>query len=79
MTVDATLATFSDWCFAGAVIVYVLALVLHGVQFASGRDRAAQPELVAAGSDVPRDRGPRGNASAFSWGRSTTTRQLLGL
>jgi cytochrome c-type biogenesis protein CcsB len=50
MTVDATLATYSDWCYAGAVIVYLLALVLHGVQFASGRRRLAERELVVAGS-----------------------------
>ncbi|HEY3262699.1 MAG TPA: c-type cytochrome biogenesis protein CcsB [Pseudonocardiaceae bacterium] len=49
MTVNTTLATYSDWCYAGAVIVYLLALLLHGVQFAAGRRRAAAPELVAAG------------------------------
>jgi len=47
MTVNATLATYSDWCYAGAVIVYLFALVLHGVQFATGR-RVAARELVAA-------------------------------
>ncbi len=44
MTIDAalaaTLAGYSDWCYAGAVVVYVLALVLHGAQFAATRRRA---------------------------------------
>lgn len=48
--VDATLATYSDWCYAGAVIVYLFALVAHGVQFASGRRRVAERDLVVAGS-----------------------------
>lgn len=57
MTPDATLATYSDWCFAGAVIVYVLALVLHGAQFAAGRRRVPRPALVAAGAGPGPDRG----------------------
>jgi len=77
MTVDATLATFSDWCFAGAVIVYVLALVLHGVQFASSRDRAAQPELVAAGSGVsPSTTTP---PSGGTWSATTAGRMAVSL
>lgn len=47
-----TLATFSDWCYAGAMLVYVLALVLHGAQFAADRQRAPQRESVAAGNGV---------------------------
>jgi cytochrome c-type biogenesis protein CcsB len=50
MMVDASLATYSDWCYAGAVIVYLLALVLHGVQFAAGRQREPERSLVAAGA-----------------------------
>jgi len=44
----ATLATYSDWCYAAAMVVYVLALVLHGAQFAADRQRAPRRELVPA-------------------------------
>jgi cytochrome c-type biogenesis protein CcsB len=47
----ATLATYSDWCYAGAVIVYVLALGLHCAQFALDRARAGA--LVAATGPQP--------------------------
>jgi cytochrome c-type biogenesis protein CcsB len=57
MTPDATLATYSDWCFAGAMVVYVLALVLHGVQFAAGRSRAAVQPAPAVAARVS---GPHG-------------------
>ncbi|HEY0637463.1 MAG TPA: c-type cytochrome biogenesis protein CcsB [Pseudonocardiaceae bacterium] len=51
MNVDATLAGYSDWCFAGAVVVYVLALLLHGAQFAVGRQGGTRRrELVPAGA-----------------------------
>jgi cytochrome c-type biogenesis protein CcsB len=58
MTVDATLATYSDWSYAGAVVVYVLALLLHGAQFAVTRqrptpDRALQPALTGAADTTP--------------------------
>lgn len=52
-----TLATYSDWCFAGAMVVYVLALVLHGVQFAAGRSRVAARPVAAA---LARTADPRG-------------------
>ncbi|HEY0814801.1 MAG TPA: c-type cytochrome biogenesis protein CcsB [Pseudonocardia sp.] len=44
----AQLALYSDRCFMAAVGVYVLAMVLHGWEFA--RERTAAPALVGAGS-----------------------------
>ncbi|HZG90579.1 MAG TPA: c-type cytochrome biogenesis protein CcsB [Pseudonocardia sp.] len=45
----AELALYSDRLFIGAVAVYVLAMVLHGVEYARRRDTAAEPAMVAAG------------------------------
>jgi cytochrome c-type biogenesis protein CcsB len=46
------LALYSDRLFIGAVVVYVLAMVLHGIEYASRRSRAAAPkELAAVGAD----------------------------
>ena len=79
MTVD-TLATLSDWCFAGAVVVYVLALVLHGAQFAHGRGRVAQRELVAAGNGVPSSttNPPSGGTWSATAGRMAVSLTVLG-
>jgi cytochrome c-type biogenesis protein CcsB len=82
MTVDATLATYSDWCYAGAVVVYVLALVLHGVQFASSRTRVTERELVAAGvgSGVPSSttNPPSGGTWRHTTGRMAVSLTVLG-
>jgi cytochrome c-type biogenesis protein CcsB len=79
MPVDSTLATYSDWCFAGAVVVYVLALVLHGVQFAAVRRRT--PELVAAGG-VPVEESSSvteaGDGRADRFGRMAVSLTVLG-
>ena len=50
MPVHVTLATYSDWMYAAALVIYIGALLLHAAQLA-GR-KARQPELVgvAAGS-----------------------------
>ncbi|MFZ2178878.1 MAG: c-type cytochrome biogenesis protein CcsB [Rhodococcus sp. (in: high G+C Gram-positive bacteria)] len=61
MTINETLAQYSDWAFRSAFTVLVLALVLLMVQYASARAWAVQEkeeekELVAAGApstDVP--------------------------
>ncbi|MEU5691487.1 c-type cytochrome biogenesis protein CcsB [Actinosynnema sp. NPDC020468] len=55
MTVDATLATYSDWTYNAAVLVYVFAAVLYLCEQAFGRAKeksaakSADRELVAAG------------------------------
>jgi len=53
MTVNATLATYSDWSYAGATVVYVLALLLHGAQFAATRRRVDAGETEAAQVPAP--------------------------
>jgi cytochrome c-type biogenesis protein CcsB len=50
MPVDPTLATYSDWCYAAALVIYVAALLMHAAQFALTRDRADVAELAPVGS-----------------------------
>lgn len=93
MTVNATLATYSDWCYAGAMVVYVLALVLHGAQFAATRRRAIEPaqaelQTVPAGAQAsPADEPPADetdetpaseSARADRFGRMAVSLTVLG-
>lgn len=89
MTVDQTLATYSDWCFAGATIVYVLALVLHGAQFAMERRREVARELAHAGggpepvrsddADDADDTVDAGPSRADRFGRMAVSLTVLGV
>jgi cytochrome c-type biogenesis protein CcsB len=49
MPVDETFATYSDWTYAAAVGVYVLAMLFSLAELAFGRRPAAARELVGAG------------------------------
>lgn len=53
MPVDPTLATYSDWCYAAALVIYVAALLMHAAQFALTRDRAELAERVTVGAGGP--------------------------
>jgi cytochrome c-type biogenesis protein CcsB len=46
----AELALYSDRLFIAAVAVYVLAMALHGAEYAKQRSAAAEPALVGAGA-----------------------------
>src|SRR6202789_833184 len=48
--VDVGLARSSDWAFTSAVVIMVVALLLLAVELAYTRSRAAERELVSAGS-----------------------------
>ncbi|MCG8915452.1 c-type cytochrome biogenesis protein CcsB [Actinokineospora sp. PR83] len=56
MAVNETLATYSDWCFRAAVLVYVFAMVGYAVEQAftrTAKKSEAARELVGAGGPVP--------------------------
>lgn len=56
MPVDVTLATYSDWTYAAALVIYIGALLLHAAQLA-GRT-APRRELVGAGPAAQPDMAP---------------------
>jgi cytochrome c-type biogenesis protein CcsB len=57
------LALYSDRLFMAAVGVYVLAMVLHGVEYAA--ERAARPVLVGAGGGEAPDQPARSRAERY--------------
>jgi cytochrome c-type biogenesis protein CcsB len=62
----AQLALYSDRCFMAAAGVYVLAMVLHGWEFA--RERTAAPVLVGAGSAGGVEAAAAGTSAAVASG-----------
>src|SRR5215204_4016213 len=50
MPVHVTLATYSDWTYAAALVIYIGALLLHAAQLAGRKARA--PELVGVAADA---------------------------
>jgi cytochrome c-type biogenesis protein CcsB len=72
MPVDETLSRYSDWTYAAAVGVYVLALLFSLVEQAFGRARkaAAERELVGAGAPVVQPLGEPADAGADRIGRA---------
>jgi cytochrome c-type biogenesis protein CcsB len=72
----ATAATYSDWFFAGAVVVYALALGLHCAQFALDRRRAVELVPASGGPQpVPAQTTP---ARAERLGRMAVSLTVLG-
>jgi cytochrome c-type biogenesis protein CcsB len=64
MLVNLTAATFSDYAFHSAVVIYLLALLLHLGEFARTRSVAIpERELVRAGADVVSGDGPATGAT----------------
>jgi len=86
------LALYSDRLYMAAVGIYVLAMVLHGIEYAA--ERAAKPVLVGAGgpeieegSDVggrwaldkpPADEAPAGRPRSERYGRMAVSLVVLG-
>jgi len=72
MPVDETLSRYSDWTYAAAVGVYVLALLFSLVEQAFGRStrKAAERELVGAGAPVVKPLGEPANAEEDRAGRA---------
>jgi cytochrome c-type biogenesis protein CcsB len=72
-------ALYSDRLFMAAVTVYVLAMVLHGWEFA--RERSAEPALVAAGSgeEISAATVPQGRSRSERMGRMGVSLVVLGV
>jgi cytochrome c-type biogenesis protein CcsB len=69
------LAVWSDRLFMGAIVVYVLAIVLHAMEIAALRS-AAKPALVGAGAPVEEPAGERPRGERY--GRMAVSVTLLG-
>jgi cytochrome c-type biogenesis protein CcsB len=83
MPVNESLATFSDWTFGAAVVVYLLAMVFYLIEQTSTKARAAAVEVPAmAGAPAPPEDKPaepeptRSRADRF--GRMAVSLTLLG-
>ena len=68
------LAVWSDRLFMGAIVVFVLAIVLHAVEIAAAR--SAKPALVGAGAPVEEPAGERPRGERY--GRMAVSVTLLG-
>jgi cytochrome c-type biogenesis protein CcsB len=69
------LAVWSDRLFMGAIVVFVLAIVLHAMEIAAVRS-AARPALVGAGAPVPEP--APGRTRGERYGRMAVSVTLLG-
>jgi cytochrome c-type biogenesis protein CcsB len=52
MPVNATFATYSDWSYASAGAVYLLAMLFHAVELAAGRPRRATQRIRQAAAEL---------------------------
>ncbi|WP_214364661.1 c-type cytochrome biogenesis protein CcsB [Pseudonocardia sp. H11422] len=85
MPVDPVLSLFSDRFFMGAVAVYVLAMLMHAVEYAAARDARAKV-LVGAGAPVEVEVAdpavppvPAGRTRAERFGRMAVSLTVLGV
>src|SRR5882757_2596493 len=81
--VNETLATYSDYAYRTAMVIYLVAMVLHLGEYARDRVAAAIPVAAGAGgpsTDVPPEPGlprrPRTRAERF--GRTAVALTILG-
>ncbi|MHA6792563.1 c-type cytochrome biogenesis protein CcsB [Pseudonocardia bannensis] len=85
MPVDPILSLFSDRFFMGSVAVYVLAMLMHAVEYAAARDAPAKV-LVGAGAPVEAEAAdpveppaPAGRTRAERFGRMAVSLTVLGV
>lgn len=95
MLVDPIMSLWSDRLFQGAVVVYLIALLVHAAEYVGGRSPQLRPATVAAGSgsgsgsvavatppggtDAAVGEAPAGRSRADRYGRMAVSLTVLGL